>query len=631
MLSLMRKHAGTWMIKLILGAIVVVFVFWGVGSYTSQRSVRVASINGDGITLDEYRSSYNRLLNQMKRNFGNNLNDEMIKSLGLEKQALDQLIDRRLMLQAAEELDIRVPDTELAASIREIEAFQAAGNFDPRRYRQVLGLNRISPEEFEANQRQDLAIAKMNSLITSSAKVSDLEIESVYKSENASVEVAYLFFDPSKYDQITPSAEEVAAYFDENKQAYKTEPMRKVRYLHFNPKSYEAKVEVNDEEISDYYENNIDKFEEAKTVEARHILIKVAQDASAEEDQKARERIEEILKMARTGQDFGELAKKYSEGPSKDRGGQLGAFRREVMVKPFADKAFSTAAGEISDPVRTQFGWHIIKVEKVNPAKTKTLAEAKQEIRKQLVDERAKYMAADEAEAVYESIFDGEQLDSVAQARNLTLSATDFFDRRGPQEKEGNGFQFAQTAFDLPVGDISEIKDLGDGYYLIQVDEEKPAQIPELDAVMEKVKADLSVKLGRDAAAKDARAALAMLKEGAEMDDVAAKYGLTPKTTGYFKRGDAIAEIGSEAAISTAAFGLSEETKWPEDVVEIGKGFFVLEYRGGKDADMANFEESKDAIRQRLLQRKQYQAVEAWLQNQKENSEIVIEPNFQTS
>lgn len=619
------------MIKLILGAIVVVFVFWGVGSYTSQRSVRVASVNGDTISLEEYRSSYDRLLNQMRRNFGNNLSDEMIKSLGLEKQALDQLIDRHLMLQASEEMDIRVPDSELVASIRDIEAFQAAGNFDPQRYRQVLGLNRISPEAFEANQRQDLAIAKINSLITSGAKVSDLEIESVFKSENASVDLAYLFFDPSKYDQISPDAEAVSTYFDENKQAYKTEPMRKVRYLHFDQKNYVSKVEVKEEEILEYYENNVDKFEVPKTVEARHILIKVDQQASPEVDLKAKKRIEEILKMAQAGQDFGELAKKFSEGPSKDRGGLLGAFRREVMVKPFADKAFSTDAGEISEPVRTQFGWHIIKVEKVNPAKTKTLAEATEEIRKQLVDERAKYMAADEAEAVYESIFDGEQLDSVAEARNLTLTTTDFFDRRGPQKKEGNGFQFAQVAFELPVGDISEIKDLGDGFYLIQVDEEKPALIPELDSVLDKVKAALSVKLGRDAAAKDARAALAELKDGAKLDAVASKYKLAPKTTGFFKRNDAIADIGSEIAISAAGFGLSEDVKWPGDVIEIGKGFYVLEYRGHQAAAISELEENKDAIRQRLLQRKQYQAVETWLQNQKEKSEIAIEPNYQGS
>ena len=631
MLHLMRKHAGTWMIKVILGAIVIVFVFWGVGSYTSQRSVRVASVNGDTISLDEYRFTYNRLLDQMRRNFGNNLNDELIKTLGLEKQALDQLIDRRLMLQAAEEMNIRVGDDELADTIRSIAAFQAGGDFDPDRYRRVLSANRTSPEDFEATQRDDMVIAKLNSLITSSAKVSDLEIESVFKSENASVDLAYIFFDPAAYDKITPDLEAVRGYFEENKEKYKTEPMRKVRYLHFDQKNYLSRVEVTDEEISDYYESHREKYQVPKTVEARHILIKADQQVSPEEDQKAKSRIEEILKMARGGEDFAELAKKFSEGPSKDRGGYLGEFRREVMVAPFADKAFSLQAGEISDPVRTQFGWHIIKVEKVNPAKTKSFEEAKAEIQKQLADERAKYMAYDEAEAVFESIFDGDELESAAGARKLSVTTTDFFDRRGPAEKVGDAFQFAQTAFELPIGDISEIKDLGDGYYLIQAIEDKPAQIPEMDAVIEEVKTDLIQKLARQAAAKDARDALAEVKAGKKLDAVASAYGLKSKSTGYFKRNDAIADIGREAAITTAAFNLSDQSRWPDDVIEISKGFYLIEYKGSQAAELSELADKKKAIQQRLLQQKQYQAVEAWLQSQKEQSEISIESNFQES
>ena len=301
------------------------------------------------------------------------------------------------------------------------------------------------------------------------------------------------------------------------------------------------------------------------------------------------------------------------------------------MVKPFADAAFALQAGEISEPVRTQFGWHIIKVEKVNPAKTKSLEEAKAEIGKQLAEERAKFMAYDEAEAVFESIFDGDQLESAASARDLPVLTTEFFDRTGPSINVGNGFQFAQAAFELPIGDISEIKELGDGYYLIQAMEDKPAQIPELEAVIEDVKADLIQKLGREAAAKDARAALEALKAGTELKAVASTYGMEPKSTGYFKRNDPITDIGREAAITTAAFNLSDQTRWPDDAIETKKGFYVVEFNGSKAAVMEELAEKKKAIRQRLLQQKQYQAVEAWLQSQKEKSEVSIEPNFQES
>ena len=166
MLSLMRKHAGTWIIKVILGAIVIVFVFWGVGSWTSQRLSRIAKVNGEWITVDQYRTTYNNLLERVRQTFGNNLTDELLKTLQLRKRALDQLVDNVLMLQAAEQLNLRVSDEELAQSIRSYNAFQTAGRFDVRRYRRLLEQLKLTPESFEDIQRDSLLSEKLRSLIT---------------------------------------------------------------------------------------------------------------------------------------------------------------------------------------------------------------------------------------------------------------------------------------------------------------------------------------------------------------------------------------------------------------------------------------------------------------------------------
>lgn len=628
MLDLMRKHAGTWIIKFILGAIVVVFVFWGVGSYTSQRSVRVARVNGETISLDEFRDSYNRLLDQMRRSFGNNLNDELIRSLQLEKQALDQLIDRRLMLQAAAELKIRVTDEELVNAIRGIDAFQSDGVFDAGRYRRVLDLNRLSPENFESGQRQAMMVEKLGSLITGSVQVSDIEIAAWYARDNAAVDLNYLLFEPQRYQKIEPEPAKVQAYFDEHKETYKTEPRRQAKYVRFDTQRFLPKVAVTDDEIAEYYQANLDAFNEPKTVEARHILLKVDPQADEAEVERVRQRAADILKMVRAGKDFAELAEEYSEGPSKDRGGYLGAFRYEVMVKPFADAAFAMQAGEVSEPVRTQFGWHLIKVEKVNAAKTRTLAEARPEIVRKLSEERARNMAYDEAEAAFESVFDGNPLEAVASARSLAVETTGFFGRQGPASGVGNGAQFAQTVFELPIGEISEIKDLGDGYYLIEAAAEDPAHIPALAEVAERVKADLVAELQREAAAKDAAAALEALKAGESLAEVAKKRGVPVKTTGFFKRNDAAGEIGREPAVVAAAFELSADSKWPPEAIDTAKGYYVLEFREAKNASMEELAQQQDAIRQRLLQQKQYQAMEAWLKARRENSEIDIEPEY---
>ena len=144
MLNLMRKHAGTWLIKVILGAIVIVFIFWGVGSYTAQRSNRVASVNGQTISLDEFSSAYNRLVEQYRQTFGKNFNDQMIQTLQLKQQAVNQLISQILMQQAAAKLNLTVTNDEVANSIRQIPAFQSDGVFNDRRYRSVLAFNRLT-------------------------------------------------------------------------------------------------------------------------------------------------------------------------------------------------------------------------------------------------------------------------------------------------------------------------------------------------------------------------------------------------------------------------------------------------------------------------------------------------------
>jgi peptidyl-prolyl cis-trans isomerase D len=353
----------------------------------------------------------------------------------IRKRALDQLIDQALMLQAAEKYKLTVSDEELAESIRQIGAFQTAGAFDGRLYLNTLSRNKLTPETFEIQQRDALIIDKLQQFVSGNIKVTDLEAQQWYIWNNTEVDLDYVLLEPQRYQDIEPTDEEILNYFDDHKDNYKTDPQIKVRYLYFKPDDYTDKVSVSEDDIQDYYESNPDKFESPKTVEARHILIKLDPDANAEEVEKARQRIETIFDMANEGQDFAELAKQYSEGPTKDRGGNLGAFRREAMVKPFADRAFSMEPGEISEPVRTRFGWHIIKVEKVNPEKTTSLSEARNDIINDLKADYSKNMAYDEAEAVYDESFEGRELDIIAQERDLKILTTGLFSQKNPPKE----------------------------------------------------------------------------------------------------------------------------------------------------------------------------------------------------
>jgi peptidyl-prolyl cis-trans isomerase D len=633
MLRFLRQSATSWLIKIILGAIVVVFVFWGVGSFRSQRKARVALVNGETITLDEYSEAYNNIIEQLRQRLGNNLNDDMIKMLNVKGQAIDMLIDKKLMLQEATKLNLRVTDNELADTIRQIEAFQTDGNFDSQIYKNVLNQNRLTPEEFELIQKKAMIIEKLRSFILSNVKVSEQEAIEWFKWENISVNVDFVVFEPGRYDDTNPTPDEINSFFEDNKRSYKTDAMVKVRFLRFDPDAYSSVVKITNEEIHDYYENNIEKFKTEKTIEARHILIKLDQSSNPETVEKKRKAALDIFKLAREGIDFAELAKQYSECPSKNKGGYLGEFKKNAMVKPFAEKAFQMEAGEISEPVRTQYGWHIIRVEKVNEDTGVSFKNAEDKIRNKLVEEKAKNLAYEEAEAVYDASFEGDDLTKNAEARGLNIVTTDFFTKnKGSDTGIKNRSAFASYAFNLSLMEIGDIQDFEDEYYIIQLIEKIPEKIPELKDVEERIRIDLIKQMQDEKANKYASEFLIALKDNkspyTKWDTECKKLNLTVAATGFFKRNSSIPYIGFEQNISQTAFKLSNENMLPEAPVKGGKGYYIIRFRDRKEPGLNEFEEEKEKIKEKLLKQKMFKTFDAWLSSIRNKSVISIEKGF---
>jgi peptidyl-prolyl cis-trans isomerase D len=628
MLRLMRDYATSWMIKVILGAIVIVFVFWGVGSFRNRKANIIATVNEEAITLDDYRSVYNRLLEQTRQRFGGSLNEEMLKLLQLKRQALDQLIDQQLMLQKAADLKFRVTDTEIIDSIKRIEAFQSDGKFDGRLYARVLNYNRLTPEGFEKIQQKSLLVEKLQSYLFSNVQVSASEVKEFYMWKNASVAIDYLLIEPDSYKDIETEDEEIQTYFDANKERYKTEPRAKAEYIHFDPEKYKADVNVSDEEIEAYYMNHKKTFESPKTVEARHILFKTDQNAPEEAVEAQRAKAAEVLEQIKKGADFASVAKEYSEGPTKDNGGYLGTFKKEDMVAPFAEKAFSMNPGEVSEPVKTQFGWHLIKVEKVNAASVKSLDEARDEIRSKLTMEAAKNLAYDKAEAFYETTMEGDRLAEVGEHAGLDVKTTSWFTASGPESGISDRKKFADAAFALSLDEMSEIQDLNDGYFILQIIEKEPGKIPDLTSVLETVKADLIKEKQASAAENEAKELLVALKDkGPEALNSGGKKSVF-KSTGYFKRNEAIPDIGWENEISQAAFNLSKEKPLAGDIIKGRKGYYLIRLKDRRLPDMADYDKEEDTIKETLLSQKKFRALDAWLKQVKNQSEISIQEGF---
>jgi peptidyl-prolyl cis-trans isomerase D len=625
----MRKHARSWLIKLALGAIVIVFIFWGVGSYRAQRGNRIAVVNGAPIVLEEFRGVYDQLLEAYRRQFSEALDEKLIRGLHLKKQALDQLINRRLFLQEATRLNFRVTNEELFSAIEQVPAFQRNGRFHPQLYQRILTLNRMTPEIYEENKKNELLIDKLQSFILGSVKVSEAEALETHRWLKEEVSLEYVVFKPSAYSNVEVTPEEIETYFSKHEKAYEIPPKVKVRYLLLDFKGLEAQAKVSEEEVRTYFDLNKESYATPKKVKARHILFKVGPDGKPEEIEARRKKAVDVLKQARSGTDFGRLARKYSDDPgSRDKGGDLGFFARDRMVKPFSDAAFAIKAGEISEPVRTPFGWHIIKVEAIQEAKEPILAEVADRIRSKLVKDAARTLAFDRTEEIYEACYGAGNISDVAKINQLKVHETGFFPQNGPVKGIRQGKQFAETAFALADNEVGEPLELSDGYYILQPIAREPAKIPALKTIKERVRQDLIQTRENDLAKKDAEEFLSALQGGAEFQKAAASRKLEAKSTAFFKRFGAIPEIGLEPDIQKTAFSLSPSRPFPDAVIKSKQGYYVLRFKARQEADPKEFEDKKSEITSSLLQQKRQEAIKELLAQLREKSEITVEEGF---
>ncbi|MBI5063610.1 MAG: peptidylprolyl isomerase, partial [Desulfatitalea sp.] len=414
-------------------------------------------------------------------------------------------------------------------------------------------------------------------------------------------------------------------YFKANEKEYLTEPKVKVNYLFFDPNAFKSQVNISTEQIGEYYASHSAEFKTEKTVEARHILLKLDENADPKRVDERQQEADKIYKLAKEGKTFAELAKQYSEDSSREQGGSLGAFKKDAMVAPFADKAFAMKAGEISEPVRSEFGWHIIKVEKINEAQTTSLETASDNIRQKLVEEKARELALKKAEAIYDTLFDGEDLSKAAQVHALTMRSTDFFSAKGLKDKNlGNPQKFAEVSFALDKMAISEVLDLENGYYLLQVVDRQDAAAPALEAVKERVREDLAQKRRGERAKADAEACLVEIKQGKNLTDAGVQFNLQPMRTGFFKRGGAIPKIGYDPQISAAAFELKPEKALAEKVFEGREGWYLVQLKERKPPAAEDFAKEKETIVSRLTEQKKQSAFGQWLVDLKGRGKVEI-------
>ena len=629
MLHLMRKHASSWLIKVVLAVIVIVFVLWGSEAYRAQRGSRLAVVNGETISIEEYRNTYERLVEQYRRQFGDALDSTMLERLNLRKQALDSLIERRLLVQRARAFNMSVSDDEIIKAIQGMSVFQQDGRFDSRLYQRLLAANRITPESFEEGLRQDLIVERMQGIVQAGAKVSDAEVYETFKWQEGTVRIDYVLFETASKQDLDVSEEEMNTFFSENQSNYKMPPRLRVGYVAISSKDRETEVVVTDEEVEQYFELNRDTYDKPKKVRARHILFKVDADASDEKRGEVLAKAEEVLRELRDGADFAEMAQKHSQDPgSEGKGGDLGFFTREQMVPSFSDAAFSLKPGDISEPVSTRFGWHLIKVEEIQEAQSAVLENVAGDIRKKLVADGARNLAYEKAESLYSATYSGAALSEAAKADGLPWVETDFFAQGEPVKGINQSNEFSQTAFTLNDDEVNEPLAVGNNYYVMQVIERQEARFPDLSVVKDQVQKDVIKKKREEAAQKGAEGFLARIKEGKGFEQQAMALNLEVKSTESFKRFGSIPGIGFEQSLNEAAFSLGPSNPLPENAIKGKKGFYIIRFKEAQIPDEKSFEAKKQEITSRLLAQKRQQLMMEWYAWLRQQGEVVVEEGY---
>jgi len=623
MLGTMRKHATSWLIKVACFAIVIVFIFWGGYSYTEKKASRVAVVNGSYIGLREYQSMYSNLVEQMRRQFGRQFSSELVETLNLKGQALDRLINRRLILTEAGMLEFDVSREELQNAIVSYPAFQTNGQFDSLRYQQILRSNKLTPQDFEANQREDLLINKVEQFITRGTKVLESEMLSFFHHTRDRVNLAYVQIDPQDFkNRVKVDEEAVRDYFDKHRENYRLADKRNILYVRFVPQDYLAEVEVTDQEIEEFYQLHQDDYREPKKVHARHILFRISEKAKTAEIQEILDRAKKVLDLARKGDNFAELARKYSDDSTASKGGDLGYFKSGDMVKPFADSAFSLKKGEISDLVRTRFGVHIIKVEDIKEESVKPLAAVKETVRQSLKEERSREIALQRADSFIDLSRALDDLQKAAAEAGLEVKESGLFAAEEPVPQLGRHPEINEIIFALRSKEISPAFSIGDDQLVAQLVEIQDSRLEEFAEAQERVQEDWITEQSEVLARTQAQEWLETARQEGNLAKVARRNKLKINKTGLFTTVSPAPPFGNQRDMVITAFSLTPEQPLPSEVYEVDGKFIILQLEDSQPASENGFQKEKDSLAKQLLQAKKEQTFSRWINGRRQQADI---------
>ena len=595
----------------------------------------MATVQGVKISQAEYERTFNNLVNFYREQFGRQFSEQLMEKLNLKAQALDALIQKKLLILEADKQSIQVSDAEVIHRIKDFSAFKKDKEFDQNMYQNFLKYKRLTPQEFEESQREALLLEKIEGFIKTNAKVSESEVEAAFKQENEKVKLDYVLFAHDHFKSSEPvTEEEIREFYRKNKQRFEIPEQIKVEFVKVVPKDYEAKIDIRDDDIEDYYKTKIADFRVPKQFTASHILFRLEppkddsklsnEEAIEKSEEAAKKEAEEILKKIRGGADFAELAKKHSDDPtSGEKGGSLGEFPKGMMVDEFEATLEKMKPGDISDPVRTTFGFHIIRLDKVDAERIKPLEEVKETVIEKLRDIKSRQKARRVAKHIHRSAKEDQNLARATADNQLAVQTTPLISRKKHVAPEvGTVPEFFNLAFSLEDNRVSEPLHTFEASFLLKVVTREKSYISELSDVRELAKKKAQEEKDIAFSFKKFQDFGSKLAEGTtDLESVARKLGLDVKHSPFFNRSDSIPGIGNLQTVKATAFELENGKSGS---VSARKKYYLLRVQDREKAGTPDPEALRD-ITTRLQLEKGSTIFQDWMESLKENAEILID------
>ncbi|MFN8060556.1 MAG: peptidylprolyl isomerase [Vicinamibacterales bacterium] len=627
MLDRMRRYRN--LLKWSLGLVVVAFIFLYVPDFLRSTAGAagtggtLADVEGQVITIGEFTRLYNTQLQAAKGAYGN-VNEQLLKQLGFDRQILNQLIDERAALAEATRLGISATDAEVRERIVRLPGLQENGQFiGEQRYRQLLSMQRppLTTAEFEDSLRRALVVEKLQGSLADWISVTDADVDAEYRRRNEQVKLAVVPFSADAFrGDVTVSDDQLKSFFEDKKETYRIGEKRKIRFLPVSVQAIRTGLNISAQDVETSYDTNIQQYSTPEQIRASHILLKT----EGKDEATVRKTAEDLLAKAKGGADFAKLATEFSEDDgSKERGGDLDFFGKGRMVPEFEEAAFKLEPGQMSDLVKTQYGFHIIKLTDRRAANVRSLQEVGPQIAEQLKWERAQQLAQQTADKLAPQIKSPGDLDTVAKAGNLTVQESGFFASDEPIAGLGPSPEAAAQAFGLEPGKVSGAVRTADGFAFLTVLDKQAPRLPTLDEVKDKVRED-AVKVRAVGVAKEKAAQIApTLKAAADFDKAARDAGLTVEKTEMIGRGAAIPVVGVSPAVDAAAFALGAGAV--SDPIETPNGPVVVKVLEKKEVSPAEVAASRDTTRRELTGERRGRFFSSYMAKAKQRMKIRID------